>query len=53
MPAHCLTDLLAELGTICRNTRRVGDPQHTSTRHTTPTELQATALELIDIKLAA
>jgi hypothetical protein len=52
LPAHNLADLLAELATICRNTLRVGEPQHTFTRLTTPTELQATALELTATKLA-
>lgn len=51
--AHSLPDLLAELGTICRNEVRVGDSKHTFTRLTTPTDLQATALELLDVKLAA
>jgi hypothetical protein len=50
-PAHSLTDLLAELGTICRNTLRIGHADHTFTRLTTPTQLQARALQLLDIKL--
>jgi Transposase DDE domain len=50
-PAHTLPDLLAELGTICRNTLRIGHADHTFTRLTTPTELQARALELLDVKL--
>jgi Transposase DDE domain len=53
LPAHSLADLLAELGTICRNHVRVGDSEHTFPRLTTPTELQATALELLDVNLAA
>jgi len=53
LPAHSLPDLLAELGTICRNRLGVGESEHTFTRVTTPTELQATVLELIEIKLAA
>jgi Transposase DDE domain len=52
LPASSLPDLLAELGTICRNTLRVGHGDHTFTRLTTPTELQTTALELLDIQLA-
>jgi hypothetical protein len=50
-PASSLTDLLAELGTICRNTLRVGQADHTFTRLTTPTQLQARALDLLDINL--
>jgi hypothetical protein len=50
-PAHTLTDLLSDLATICRNTVRVGPAEHTFTRLTTPTPLQARALELLDIKL--
>src|SRR5487761_62259 len=40
-PAHTLTDLLADLGTLCRNTIRIGHAEHTFTRLTTPTPLQA------------
>ena len=47
--AHSLQDLLSDLGTLCRNTLRIGDSQHTFTRLTTPTELQASALELLNI----
>ena len=50
-PAQTLTDLLADLATICRNTVRVGTAEHTFTRLTTPTALQAHALELLDVKL--
>jgi hypothetical protein len=50
-PAHTLTDLLADLGTLCRNTIRIGHAEHTFTRLTTPTPLQARALELLDVKL--
>jgi hypothetical protein len=50
-PAHNLTDLLAELGTICRNQLRIATSKHTFPRLTTPTKLQARALELLDIKL--
>ena len=49
--AHTLTDLLADLGTLCRNTVRIGTAEHTFTRLTTPTPLQADALQLLDIKL--
>lgn len=47
--AHSLTDLLADLGTLCRNTLRIGHTDHTFTRLTTPTPLQATAFELLAI----
>lgn len=50
-PAHTLPDLLADLATICRNTVRISPAKHTFTRLTTPTPLQAHALELLDIKL--
>jgi hypothetical protein len=50
-PAHTLTDLLADLGTVSRNTVRIGHAEHTFTRLTTPTPLQARALELLDTKL--
>ena len=50
-PAHTLPDLLADLATICRNTIRIGTAEHTFTRLTTPTPLQAHALELLDVKL--
>jgi hypothetical protein len=50
-PAHTLTDLLADLGTLCRNTVRIGHAEHTFTRLTTPTPLQAHALQLLDVKL--
>lgn len=50
--AHTLPDLLADLGTLCRNHLRIGNTEHTFTRLTTPTELQATALELTGVKLA-
>jgi len=53
LPASSLPDLLAELGTICRNTLRVGDSKHTFSRLTTANELQAATLELLDVKLAA
>jgi hypothetical protein len=49
--AHTLPDLLADLGTLCRNTLRIGTAEHTFTRLTTPTPLQTTALSLLNIKL--
>ena len=47
---HSLEDLLKDLGTLCRNELRIGDSEHTFTRLTTPTELQASAFELLAIK---
>jgi len=49
LPAHSLPDLLSELGTLTRNTLRIGDSHHTFTRLSTPTPLQAKALELLDV----
>ena len=43
-PAHSLEDLLKDLGTLCRNTIRIGNSHYTFTRLTTPTELQASRL---------
>ncbi|MCA1679377.1 MAG: transposase [Actinobacteria bacterium] len=53
LPASSLPDLLAELGTLCRNDLRIGEADHTFKRLTTATQLQASALELLDLKLAA
>ena len=50
-PAHTFPDLLADLATICRNTVRIGHAEHTFTRLTTPTPLQAHAVQLLDVKL--
>jgi hypothetical protein len=50
--AHTLPDLLADLGTLCRNHLRIGASQHGFTQLTEPTTLQARALELLNIKLA-
>jgi DDE family transposase len=47
--AHSFEDLLKDLGTLCRNTIRIGDSDYTLTKPTTPTELQATAYELIGV----
>jgi hypothetical protein len=52
-PASNLPDLLAELATIARNEIRIGEAENTFTRLTKPTPLQARALELLDVKLAA
>jgi hypothetical protein len=51
-PAHSLEDLIKDLGTLCRNTIRIGNSPYTFTRHTTATKLQATALELAGVKPA-
>jgi hypothetical protein len=47
-PAHTLPDLLTDLATLTRNTLRIHDGA-AFTRLTTPTSLQATALELLSI----
>ncbi|HET9093761.1 MAG TPA: IS1634 family transposase [Solirubrobacteraceae bacterium] len=47
--AYSINDLIAELGTICRNQLQIGN--HTFTRLTAPNPTQAKALELLDIKL--
>jgi hypothetical protein len=48
-PAHSLEDLLKDLGTLCRNTIRIANSPCTFTRLTTPTQLQAAALELAGV----
>ena len=53
LPAHSLPDLIAELGTVCRNQLRIGESPHTFPRLTNTNQVQANALELLDIKLAA
>jgi Transposase DDE domain len=50
-PAHTLPDLLADLATICRNQIRTPTSNHTFPRLTTPTPIQARALDLLNIKL--
>src|SRR5512132_1143778 len=49
LPAYNLTDLLAELGTVCRNHLRIGDSQHTFPRLTNRNTAQTKALTLLDI----
>jgi hypothetical protein len=51
LPAYNLTDLIAELATICRNQLRIGESQHTLPRLTNTNPVQAKALQLLDIKL--
>jgi transposase len=53
LPVYDITDLIAELGTICRNHLRIDERAHTFTRLTTPNPVQAKALKLLDIKPAA
>jgi hypothetical protein len=50
-PAHSLADLIADLATLCRNELRIGQAEHTYTRLTRPTDLQARAFELLGVKL--
>lgn len=52
-PAHDLPDLLADLGTLTRNTIRLPTPNSTFQQLTTPTPLQARAFELLRLTLAA
>jgi hypothetical protein len=51
LPAYNLPDLIAELGTICRNQLRIGHSQHTLARLTRANHIQAKALALLDVKL--
>ena len=53
LPVYDLPDLIAELGTVCRNHLRIGERQHTFTRLTATNPIQAKALQLLNIKLAA
>ena len=53
LPAYDLPDLIAELGTVCRNHLHISQHAHTFPRLTTPNTIQAKALALLDIKLAA
>ena len=48
--AHSLADLIAELGTLCRNQLRIAAAEHTLSKLTTPTKLQTRAFELLNIK---
>ena len=52
LPAYSLTDLIAELGTVCRNQVRIGESTHTFPRLTNRNTVQAKALDLLDINLA-
>jgi transposase len=53
LPVYDLPDLIAELGTICRNHLRIGERAHTFSRLTTTSTIQAKALDLLNIKLTA
>ena len=53
LPAYNLTDLIAKLGTVCRSQLRIGNAKHTFPRLTNTNQIQAKALELLDVKLAA
>jgi hypothetical protein len=53
LPVYDLPDLIAELGTVCRNHLRIGERPQTFTRLTNTNQVQAKALALLDIKLAA
>ncbi|MCA1680492.1 MAG: IS1634 family transposase, partial [Actinobacteria bacterium] len=44
MPAYNLTDLIIELGTVCRNQLRIGNSKHTIPRLTNANDVQANAL---------
>jgi hypothetical protein len=48
--AHSFDDLLAELGTLCRNEVRFGTAANTFTHLTKTTDLQARAFELLAVK---
>jgi hypothetical protein len=52
-PTHDLPDLLADLGTLARNTIRLPAPNSTFQQLTTPTPLQARAFELLRLTHAA
>ena len=51
--AYSLADLIAELGTICRNRVRIGDTEHAFERTTEANEIQAKALKLLGVKPSA
>jgi hypothetical protein len=48
LPAYNLADLIAELGTICRNQLRIGEAPHTFPRLTNTNPIQAKALQLLN-----
>ena len=50
LPAMSLPDLLAELGTLCRNELRIATGEHTFSRLTEASPLQAKAFALLGVK---
>lgn len=50
-PAHSFADLIADLGTLCRNEIRIGESEHTYSRLTKQSDLQARTFDLLGIKL--
>jgi hypothetical protein len=50
-PARTLTELLADLATLCRNRLRIGDADHTFACLSEPTKFPPAALGLLDVKL--
>jgi hypothetical protein len=53
LPAMSLPDLIAELGTLCRNEVRIGTSEHTFSRLTAANAIQTKAFELLGVKLSA
>jgi transposase len=49
-PVHSFSDLLAELGTLCRNEVRIYPGEHSFPQLTKPTALQARAFELLGVR---
>jgi len=47
---NTLSDLLAELGTLCRDKVRIEPGEHTFTRLTKPTPLQERAFQLLGVR---
>jgi hypothetical protein len=50
--AHDFEDLIADLGTLCKNEIRIGASAYTITKLTKQTEFQARAFDLLDVKPA-
>jgi hypothetical protein len=50
LPAMSLPDLIAELGTLCRNELHLGSVEHTFSRLTEASPLQAKAFALLGVK---
>lgn len=47
LPPYSLSDLIAELATLCRNELRIGDSEHSLPRLTKANPVQAKALRLL------